>query len=521
MKKNIVKGLYPIQDSLLVLFFVIASFFGLSQNSEVDVLSVNADKFPEVKGKLWVRNPEGIKTENIQFLEKERSVQVTFESYQSVDSLAKNKAILFLIRNTANNAEFKWYKEVLVNAFNNGTIIPGDKIEIAGFSCKVGQQIILPSKLEFTDDVNVLIQRIDKIQQNKRIEYLGRAQTHIAINEALNMLGNMNLTIPTGLFVLSDDHSMPPLLTGELPGPRSRNLDIPIYGISYFKANTAYELKELCLQTYGRFTSNQKNESKIVGKTLTNYLNEFIRRSAGIYYPFTYTSTFEKDGKQQEVEIKTKNGDTTFYVPVPSKNILELIQDNPLVSILVFLLLAGLSFVIILFLKKNKLKKQELELDRDRQMAELDLKQQTANQKLSQQEVDMQRMKAEDIKKREIEEQAKNLKDQEEEDQCQIQKMLERGNFPWFEYKFGDMSGNYQIQYPRITVGRDENNTWTISHPTVSRNHFELTFKDYVYKIRDLGSSNGLLVNDYKTTETDLKHGDCIQIGEIILTFHI
>jgi hypothetical protein len=521
MKRNYISRTRPVQDSLLLFFFILASFFGLSQNVEVDVRKVNSGKFPEVKGKLWVRNPEGIKTENIQFSEEERPVKVTFDNYQSEDSLAENKAILFLIRNTATNSEFNWYREVLVNAFNSGAIKPGDKIEVAGFSCKVGEQIVFPGNFEFTDDVKVLIKRIDKIQQNRRIEYAGRAQTHIAINEALNMLGNLNLNIPTGLFVLSDDRSMPPLLTGELPGPRSRNLDIPIYGISYFKANRAYEIKELCLQTYGRFTNNQKNDVKTVGKTLTSYLNEFIRRSAGIYYPFSYTSTFEKDGKSHTVKIKTKNGDTGFSLPVPSKNLLELIQDNPLVSVIIFILFVGILIVILLFVKKNKLKKHELELERKRQMADLDLKQQTANQKLSQQESEMNRLKSEESKKREREEQARKNKAQEEEDERQIRKMLERGNFPWFEYKFGDMSGNYQIQHPRITVGRDSDNHWVINHPTVSRKHIQLTFKDYVYKIRDLGSSNGLLVNDYKTTETELKHGDCIQIGEIILTFHI
>ena len=267
--------------------------------------------------------------------------------------------------------------------------------------------------------------------------------------------------------------------------------------------------------------STSTNDKKYISKKLVSFLNEFESRHAGHYYPFSYTSTFEKDGQAHFVKVVTKEGTTGFSLAVPSKSFLEMIQDNLLVSLIIFILLIGLTIVIILFVKKNKLKKQELELEREKQLAELKIKQQSANDKLSQQESEMQRLQAEERSKREQEEQAKRVKAQEEDDDRQIRKMMERGNLPWFEYKFGDMSGSYQIQYPKITVGRDNDNTWVISHPTVSRHHFELTFKDYVYTIRDLGSSNGLFVNDYKTTEVELKHGDCIQIGEIILTFHI
>jgi pSer/pThr/pTyr-binding forkhead associated (FHA) protein len=99
--------------------------------------------------------------------------------------------------------------------------------------------------------------------------------------------------------------------------------------------------------------------------------------------------------------------------------------------------------------------------------------------------------------------------------------MLERGNLPWFEFRFENESGNCQIESPRFKVGRDASNNWTINHPTVSRNHFILTFRDYKYTIQDVGSSNGLIVNGNKTMEQVLKHGDHIQVGDISLTFHI
>ena len=240
-----------------------------------------------------------------------------------------------------------------------------------------------------------------------------------------------------------------------------------------------------------------------------------------MYYPFAYTSTYEKDGKNHTVKIDSKDGQSGFSLPVPSKNILELIQDNPLIAGIIFVLLIGLIVVILMMYKKNKLKKEELEIQRQKEFSEMEQHQRAAEQKLSQQEMELQRMKEDERKEAENALIEKQAQAEAKEDEVQLQKMLERGNFPWFEFRFGNETGSYQIQTPRLTVGRDASNVWTINHPTVSRNHFQLYFKNYVYTIRDLGSSNGIFVNDIKVSEIELKHGDCIQVGEITLTFHI
>jgi hypothetical protein len=521
MNNTFNKGLHFVR---LVVFFcaiLMSSNDSFSQKNAVDVRSISTANYPEVKGKLWVRDPEGIKTDGIQFFEDDQPVKVTFESFQKVDSLAQNKAILFLIRNTANKKEIQWYKDVLTEAFKNGTIKQGDQVEIVGFSCLINKQILFPSKFDFTDNTQDLLARIDKIQENKRVEYEGRVQTHIAINEALSLLEAQNLNLPTGLIVLSDDRSVPPVLTGELPGPRSRRLNIPIYGVTFYKKSNYYNLEELCTQSFGRYISESSNDTKVVAKELSSFLSDFENRHAGLYYPFTYTSTFEKDGKNHTVKIDSKDGQSGFSLPVPSKNILELIQDNPLIAGIIFILLVGIIVVIVMMYKKNKLKKEELELQRKKEFSEMEQNQRAAEQKLSQQEMELLKMKEQEQKEAEEAMRLKQLQAQAQEDEVQLQKMLERGNFPWFEFRFGNETGSYQIQTPRLTVGRDETNVWTINHPTVSRNHFQLYFKNYVYTIRDLGSSNGILVNDMKVSEIELKHGDCIQVGEITLTFHI
>jgi hypothetical protein len=507
--------------TIFCLFLVLFTNQSFSQKNELDVRKLNTQNFPEVSGKLWVRDPEGVKTEHIQFFEEDKPIMVNFGSFEKVDSFAKNKSILFLVRNSGNQEEMNWYKNVLINAIKTGDIKNGDKIAVIGFSCLINKQILFPNKLNFTDNTNELISRVNEISNKGKKEIFGRVQTHIAINEALQLLEAQNLNIPTGIFVISDDQSMPPLLTGELPGPRSKRLNVPIYGISYHKKSTFYDIKELCIQTYGRYYSNASNKVELASKEINLYLSNFIERHSGLFYPFTYQSTFEKDGKNHTVKIDSKEGQSGFSLAVPSKNIIEIISDNPIISGSFFLLFSGVAIIIFNLIKKNKIKKAELELQQKLQFEEMEKQQKNAEHKLSNQETELQKLKEEEHRKEELLrlQKAKEIKQKEEE--VQLNKMLERGNLPWFEFRFGEETGSYQIQSPRISVGRDAGNTWVINHPTVSRNHFQLTFHNYSYSIKDLGSSNGLYVNGDRVSEIELKHGDCIQIGEITLSFHI
>ena len=250
-------------------------------------------------------------------------------------------------------------------------------------------------------------------------------------------------------------------------------------------------------------------------------MKEFEKRHSGVYFPFTYNTSFEKDGKSHIVKIDSKKGQSAFGLLIPSKTFVEWIKENWILCTVLLVLFIILLIVLLLLNKNNKLKKQQLEAERQRQISQMEEQQAAADRKMQLQDNELKRIRDEELKAAQQAENQRKQAAQEEEDKRQFQKMLERGNLPWFEYRFGNESGSYQIQTPRLSVGRDESNVWRINHPTVSRKHFELTFKDYVYVISDAGSSNGLIVNNNKVVKADLKHGDCIQIGEIMLTFHI
>jgi hypothetical protein len=507
-----------ILSALMVLFFCSLN----AQKKSLDVRNLNLEEFPNVSGSLWTRNPEKINTNQIKFFEDGTVVSANFSNAEHSDSLAENKAVLFLVLRTNNNKELDWYQNVLKNALDKGILKRGDRYAIASFSVKDGDHFIYPQKLSFTDDRNVLTRKVDSLDFHpKNRSYSGKNQVYLAVNEALKLMEESGLNMPKGIFILSDDRNMTPNFQGEDPVERSRMLDIPIYGIIYNNQQFTYETPDLCKQTFGFHFTEAGNDLNSAVSALIGYINGFNDRYAGLYYSFNYNSTFEKDGASHTVKVDSQKDQTAFIINAPSKTIGEWIEDNLILFIVGLVCFLGLIVFVIVYVKKNNRKKRELEAQQQEHLNELERIQAESDRKLKAQESEIQGIRDKASRDQADQEQQKRKAEQEAEDQVQFQKMLERGNLPWFEYKVGQDSGSYQIASPRLTVGRDNSSDWVVPHPTVSRKHFELTFKDHVYSIKDLNSSNGLMVNGQSVTSCELRHGDVIQAGELLLTFHI
>jgi pSer/pThr/pTyr-binding forkhead associated (FHA) protein len=71
-----------------------------------------------------------------------------------------------------------------------------------------------------------------------------------------------------------------------------------------------------------------------------------------------------------------------------------------------------------------------------------------------------------------------------------------------------------------ITIGRERGNVIELGDPIVSRRHAELFLAASGCYIRDLGSSNGIIINRVRIARpSQLSHGDRIKLGETILFF--
>lgn len=79
---------------------------------------------------------------------------------------------------------------------------------------------------------------------------------------------------------------------------------------------------------------------------------------------------------------------------------------------------------------------------------------------------------------------------------------------------------SFQLRSVETNIGRQSSNEIVISDPSVSRVHAQIINKKYYYLIRDLNSTNGVVVNGKFVTEKQLANQDQIKLGEAVLKFY-
>jgi hypothetical protein len=71
----------------------------------------------------------------------------------------------------------------------------------------------------------------------------------------------------------------------------------------------------------------------------------------------------------------------------------------------------------------------------------------------------------------------------------------------------------------RVRIGRQADNDLVVTDPGVSRHHAEVTNERGTCTLRDLGSTNGTLVNGTRVGEHALRDGDRIHLGSSVVEF--
>lgn len=84
----------------------------------------------------------------------------------------------------------------------------------------------------------------------------------------------------------------------------------------------------------------------------------------------------------------------------------------------------------------------------------------------------------------------------------------------------GPLAGSeVALQRPRVTVGRGDGCDVRIDDASISHQHAALELGTHGYRVRDLGSTNGVRVNGARTALGELKHGDALALGEVELRY--
>jgi pSer/pThr/pTyr-binding forkhead associated (FHA) protein len=73
----------------------------------------------------------------------------------------------------------------------------------------------------------------------------------------------------------------------------------------------------------------------------------------------------------------------------------------------------------------------------------------------------------------------------------------------------------HELKVDKTTIGRVEDNTFQIAEPSVSSHHCEIFLRGSEVVVRDLNSTNGSYINGEKITESVLKLGQILRLGQI------
>ena len=86
----------------------------------------------------------------------------------------------------------------------------------------------------------------------------------------------------------------------------------------------------------------------------------------------------------------------------------------------------------------------------------------------------------------------------------------------------GPLSGQtIYLDEPVISIGRQLSNDIILDDPHVSRNHCLIRSEGEQYVIEDLNSANGTYLNGERVTESPLKEGSLIQVGNSLFRFRV
>lgn len=77
----------------------------------------------------------------------------------------------------------------------------------------------------------------------------------------------------------------------------------------------------------------------------------------------------------------------------------------------------------------------------------------------------------------------------------------------------------YPLEKAVSVVGREKGADILLPDSAVSRRHVALEAAGGAFSLKDLGSTNGTLLNGRKIRESAIRHGDRFQVGNTVLQF--
>ena len=475
------------------------------QQNNIKFKNVNGDDFPTLSGDIWFRNPNEINSTSVSISENGKVSNLTLSDKRPGDSIAKNKAVIFLMLNAGPTRmnQFNWYRNVISATLNANYIQAGDKIQIMSFNQQFNGQLLVPAGLRFTDQIPVLQKELRDMKPVPYRSTCGGTRTLIwaAIEQVLDLIEKENLNMPVSIIVISDDASCV-TNQAQTPADKAKKLGVAVYSIARNDKNKYNTIEKICVESYGEYYMCANNDIAQAQTKVREFMLGIKQRAAGQYYHFSYETTLENNGTSQPVTITMPGSVTETFIQMPKKNTLQWMLSNWLILLLILLVIG----MILFYIQKNKKDARERQKESEERAKteynRLKAEQERADAQMAQQMADQERQMNQMRLKTQQEEEAKRQQQKNEHAASRkkelLQEMRMRGNLPWLIVISQGNEYRYDIDDPLFTIGREETNSLCIPVSTISRRHALIKYANGEYTIEDLNSSNGVIVNGEK-----------------------
>ncbi|HAS45900.1 MAG TPA: hypothetical protein DCS93_35790 [Microscillaceae bacterium] len=551
------KALKPIYLLLgLIIGWSIPSF---AQN--FNIIETDTTKFPTLKVKILL--PDGGKASEQDFKvydEKDpnTTLSISLETPDAPDSsnadTKKDRLIFILVDGSAimNGVPINSIKRALANSF--GVFSSTDKVNVGFFTDTDEVTLVTPG---FNNKFNYLSQEIrSKIEAAPPVDSTGEytAKLYASIYKILQDIHNDDMEGQKILVVVSSGQNKGSAFTSSDCIARARQMEIPIYSITYQMSNDDKVPDGLSrISSEVRVDKASSGSPSRIVKTageIQNALSDFFAIKEEVVVPqgttlfLSFDTDAPADGNQHSymIDYKGQNQTQRYFTPYRPESGESFFKKY---SIYLIIAAGALLGIVLWTLYNRRMKQAEEERIAEEEEAEAEeqarlaaeaaqRRQQEAMARRQQEETSKQN-EATDQRLKALEEQNIRLQEQIRSQQLQAQNQptpdpkfdMKRtiisggGGAPTLMVSAGSFSHTFALNKPKIFIGRAQENDVMIPVQTVSGQHATITIENGSFYLTDLGSTNGTFVNGSRVSKTILKSGDMIKLGAANLKFHI
>lgn len=283
------------------------------------------------------------------------------------------------------------------------------------------------------------------------------------------------------------------------------------YGMNLFLDNVK--------QSYERKDDAASGNSYMFSENMviSSWISNLSKRWNGITYNVTFKSHFKRIGQQKPIEIRIGDDSIVSNYSVPKYTFGIWVKEHIWLFLILLILAIGAFgtglFFLIRYLRDVSADKKE---ERDRLEAE-------RQRMKSEQESLLRRVEIAENEQRRKQEREKSKEEAKKRQEYldAINAMMQSKNIK-AHLLVSAMKGSsdYSITTAETTIGCSDDNDIVIEDPTVSRHHAVLYFNGNHFGIRDLNSTNGVVMNGFKIDDLKLRNGDTVYLGKAMMKIY-